>query len=143
MNIPGVRSPYDLVGGIVYFGRMLDKIRLNVRGELPPDYQENLGGGFDLRCCRFLGVAYDAIRKRTLDGGTDEQILEWCHENGRGAPDDEQIEMWNDFMRKRGWRDTGTDRLKSRLEEIGATNRTDIQTMFDFIELDEGRDPAK
>ena len=29
-----------------------------------------------------------------------------------------------------------------RLKEAGFENRTDIQTFFDFIELDEGRDPA-
>jgi hypothetical protein len=26
------RSPYDVVGGLVYFPRMLDKIRLHARG---------------------------------------------------------------------------------------------------------------
>ena len=35
MKIPGLRSSYDKVGGLVSFGRLLDKIRLNARGELP------------------------------------------------------------------------------------------------------------
>ena len=39
-----LRSPAEKVGGIVYFGRMLDKIRLHARGELAPDYHPNLGG---------------------------------------------------------------------------------------------------
>jgi Domain of unknown function (DUF5069) len=26
------RSPYDMVGGVIYFPRMLDKIRLHARG---------------------------------------------------------------------------------------------------------------
>ena len=49
------RSPTEKVGGLVYFGRMLDKIRAHAKGELPPEYVEKLGSGFDGRCVRFLG----------------------------------------------------------------------------------------
>lgn len=41
MKVPGIRSSYEKVGGIVYFGRMLDKIRLHAAGQLPDGY--NLG----------------------------------------------------------------------------------------------------
>ncbi|MGZ5504339.1 MAG: DUF5069 domain-containing protein, partial [Chthoniobacterales bacterium] len=41
-----VRSPASKVGGLVYFGRMLDKIRAHGNTELPADYQANLGKGF-------------------------------------------------------------------------------------------------
>lgn len=41
------KSAYDRVGGMYYFARMLDKIRLHARGELRSDFHENLGtGGF-------------------------------------------------------------------------------------------------
>ena len=53
-NIP--RSPYDLTGGLVYFARMLHKIRLHNAKQLPTDYHEHLGKGMDGRCCRFLGI---------------------------------------------------------------------------------------
>ena len=52
MNVPGLRSAYDQVGGIVHFGRMLDKIRLHAAGKLPADYRENLGIGFDGAVCK-------------------------------------------------------------------------------------------
>jgi hypothetical protein len=42
-------------------------------------------------------------------------------------------------MRKRGWNDSGSEKLKQRLAEGGHQMRTDIQTFFDFIDLDEGR----
>ncbi len=42
-NVPGLRSCYDKVGRLIYFGRMLDKIRLHAAGQLPPAYDENLG----------------------------------------------------------------------------------------------------
>src|SRR5438309_489448 len=45
-NFP-IRSPSAKVDGLVYFGRMLDKIRLHAKGELPAEYQPNLGKGFD------------------------------------------------------------------------------------------------
>ena len=35
MNISNLRSPGDKVGGLVYFGRMLDKIRLHASRETP------------------------------------------------------------------------------------------------------------
>jgi len=38
----GLRSPYDKVGGLLYFGRMLDKIRSHAKGELPLEYEVNL-----------------------------------------------------------------------------------------------------
>ena len=64
MNVPGLRSPYDTIGGIVYFGRMLDKIRLHGERKLPADYHDHLGKGFDLRCCNFLRVQYDRVVAR-------------------------------------------------------------------------------
>ncbi len=41
------RSAYDKVGGIVYFARMLDKIRLKATEKHPTDYHKNLGIVFD------------------------------------------------------------------------------------------------
>ena len=42
-QIPGLRSCYAKVGRFIYFGRMLDKIRLHAAGKLPPEYVEKLG----------------------------------------------------------------------------------------------------
>ena len=46
--------------------------------------------------------------------------------------------MFNAFLSKRGWRDTSTQRVNERLAEIGLPAGT-VQTMFEFIDLDEGR----
>jgi gluconokinase len=140
MNVPNLRSCHDTVGGIVYFRRMLDKIRLHAQGKLPADYHENLGKGFDGRCCSFLHVNYDGIVARVKQGGTDNEILQWCFAHGR-KPTDEEIGIWNDYMQKRGWRDSSSKRLVERLKESGLSHRTDIQTFFDYIDADEGRVP--
>lgn len=139
--IPGLRSPFDQVGGIVYFGRMLDKIRLFAAGKLPEAWHAPRGttisNSFDARCCRFLHIDYAALEAETLKGGTDESLLAWAFAHGR-RPTEEEIEVWNAFMTKRGWRDAGTQRLQERLAEIGLPPGT-VLTMFEFIDLDEGR----
>jgi hypothetical protein len=142
--IPGLRSPFDQVKGLVYFGRMLDKIRLHAAGKLPEAWQVARGmayaTSFDARCCRFLHIDYADLEAETLKGGSDEELLEWAFTNGR-RPSEEEIEVWNAFMTKRGWRDAGTQRLNERLAEIGLEPGT-VLTMFEFIDLDEGRRKA-
>jgi hypothetical protein len=144
--IPGLRSPYDKVGRLVYFGRVLDKIRLHAQGKLPPEYVANIGdtkpGMFDTRCCGFLRVPYEDIRRRTLEGGSDEAILEWVEERG-GRRTDEECYVWNCFLMKRGWHDAADNvqRLKMRIAESGLEGKA-IETFFDYIDFDEGRDPV-
>jgi len=139
MKIPGLRSPHEMVGGLVYFGRMLDKIKLHAQGKLPADYHQALGGGFDGRCCAFLGVKYEDVKARVKLGGEDQDILEWCFENGR-KPTPEEIDIWNCFLRKRGWRDDASKRLAERKKESGFDRRDEIQSFFDYLDADEGRD---
>jgi len=140
--VPGLRSPYAKVGRLVYFGRMLDKIRLHAAGTLPvAEYVANLGKGFDGRCCAFLRIDYNELKTRVLAGDlTDEQLLAWAET--RGAPrSDEECEIWNGFMKKRGWRDAGTEVLRKRIAESALESKP-IMTMFDYIDFDEGRDPS-
>jgi len=138
MKVPGLRSSYEKVGGIVYFGRMLDKIRLKAAGRLPGDY--NVGTKvwtwFDARCARFLAVDYEKLAERVLADGTDEEILDWCFEHGR-RPGEEDIEIWNQFMTKRGWRDSASALLAEAKRKRGFAHCDDIQTSFDFHLADE------
>lgn len=136
--VVGLRSPREMVDGLVYFGRMLDKIRLEKLGQLPPDYQENLGQGFDQACCDFLGVSYPALRERVNQGGTDSEILAWSGKQGK-TRDAEERKIWNAYLGKRGWRDEMSDRLVFRKKEAGWEGRGEIQTFFDYIDADEGR----
>ena len=119
---------------------MLDKIRLHAMGELPADYHANLGKGFDEKCVTFLRVDYDQLVRRMKEGGTDEEILEWCFTSGR-QPSEEDIYVWNEFMRKRGWNDEVSEIVERRKAEAGMNDRSDIQTSFQFIDADEGRLP--
>ncbi len=140
MQVPGLRSSFEKVGAIVFFGRMLDKIRLNADGKLPSGY--NLGTAdrtfFDARCTAFLGVEYSALVKRVLDGGSDEEVLAWCFQQGR-QPSAEEVEVWNEFMIKRGLRDVSSAELERVKKDHGFADRHDIQTWFDFHRADEGQ----
>jgi len=139
-HVPGLRSPYVKVGRLVYFGRMFDKIHLHAAGKLPPDYVANLGKGFDGRCCNFLRINYDEFKARVLAGGTDAEVLAWGQERG-GLRSDEECEVWNGFMTKRGWRDAGAETLAKRIKESALEGRP-ITTMFDYLDYDEGRESA-
>jgi hypothetical protein len=140
MSFP-LRSASATVGGIVVFGRIIDKIRLDDQGLLPAGYHVGIIPGkktFDDRVCRFLGVDFEALRDRTLLGGSDEEILDWCFAHGR-RPDDEQIEVWNAFMQKRGWNDAATPGLAQQKADAGLAQRDDIQTFFALFDAEEGR----
>lgn len=131
--------------GLVYFARMLDKIRLHAAGELPPDYFVGVEEDptlFDARCTRFLGIDYDELVERTLRGGSDEEILDWCFQRGR-RPNAEEIRIWNAFLLKRGWRDEAGADLQAAKKRNGWENRDDIQTWVDLHDVEEGRTPGE
>ncbi|MGI8821458.1 MAG: DUF5069 domain-containing protein [Chthoniobacterales bacterium] len=132
------RSPAAKLRGIVYVGRMLDKIRLHAAGQLPPEYQPNLGKGFDGNCTAFLQIDYEQLAAFVRQDGTDDEIVDWCFQHGH-RPSQDEIDVWNEFMRKRGWNDEVTEFLTRRKTEGGLDGRADIRTMFEYIDVDEGR----
>lgn len=139
MSFP-IRSPRHLTGGIVVFARVIDKIRLNAEGKLPEGYHVGIVPGnrtFDDRLCKFLGVNFDALSDRALEGGSDEEILDWCFKQGQ-QPSTEQIEVWNAFLTKRGWRDPATTGFEKSKAEAGLADREDILTFFDVMDAEEG-----
>ncbi|MBC2603159.1 DUF5069 domain-containing protein [Puniceicoccus vermicola] len=131
-------SAYEKTEGMLYFARMLDKIRKQASGDLRDDFQGNLGKGFDLRCTKYVRVDYDALRSRVLEGGDDKEILHWCYDCGRKL-DENDILIWNEFIRKVGYRDFASESLSQRKIESGLGDRNEIETMLEYFEVDEGR----
>ena len=121
---------------------MLRKIRLRAEGKLPIEYHPYMGRGFDRRCLQFLRIDYNTLVERVLAGGSDEEILEWTFAHGY-RPSETEILVWNEYMIKRGWRDTNAlaSDLQNYKAEYGLGHRDDILTFFDFYEVDEGRRP--
>jgi len=141
--VPGLLSPYEAVRGFVYLPRLVSKIRLHAAGQLHADFVNNLGKAFDDRCCQYLGIKYDELRVWVLQNpaATQDEVFTWAEGKGRKLSTNE-IEIWNGFMTKRGWRDEANEVLVRRLKENGLTADAGVDTMFDYIEVDEGR-PAR
>jgi hypothetical protein len=131
-------SAYQETLGMIYFARMLDKIRLHAEGKLQEDFCDNLGSGFDSRCVNFLRIDYQALVARVLQGGSDEEILNWCFENGRELSEGD-IFIWNQYLSKVGWNDSLSETLIRRKKESGLEGRDEIQTMLEYFDYDEGR----
>ncbi len=134
------RSTSDETNGLRYFPRMLDKIRLQAKGELDPEYHENLGRGADMRLVKYLRVEYGKLRERVLQGGSDSEILEWCYTKGRRLVKND-IEIWNGFISKLGWNDFASGHLAKSKEAAGLGEREDIQTLGQLFDVEEGRQP--
>lgn len=139
MKIEGIKGCYEKTRGMFYFARMCSKIRLHAAGRLPEEYFEMLGQGFDGRTCRYLAVTYEDVRAQVMAGQSDEEVLDWCHANGRSL-NAEQVLIYNSFMSKRGWRDDETDEfIPEMIKQYGLKDDGSVITDFDLIEMDEGR----
>jgi gluconokinase len=140
MNTKFPKSPKEMTSGMLYFPRMLDKIRLHLKGELHEDYQNNFGqpGTADGACCNFLRVHHRDLVERVKQGGTDEEILEWCFEKGRRLNEGDLF-VWNGFASKLGYNDPLSETLDRRKKEMGIADRNDIACIPDLIDFDEGR----
>lgn len=134
------KSPSEVTGGMMYFPRMVDKIRLHARGELPSEYHQNLGlpRSADGVCCNFLRIHYRDLVERAKQGGSDEEILEWCYVKGRRLNEGDLV-VWNEFMRKFGWNDFATPMLEEQKQKLGLSNRADIITIMKLMDVEEGR----
>src|SRR6266513_2778665 len=138
------KSLKELTGGMMYFPRMLDKIRLHAQAELHEDYHKNLGAPrtLDGACCNFLRIDYRDLCEQVKQGESDEEILEWCFEKGRRLNEGD-LRVWNGFASKLGWRDSFTSLLEQRKKERGIAGRTDILAFPDLMDFDEDRFPGE
>jgi hypothetical protein len=134
------KSPKEMTKGMMYFPRMLDKIRLHDKGELSEEYHSSLGAPktADAACTNFLRINYGVLRQRVLKGGTDEEILDWCFTNGRRLNEGD-LTVWNGFVTKLGWNDSASTYLDEEKQKCGIADRADISTIADLIDFDEKR----
>jgi len=128
---------------MVHLGRLIDKIRLRHAG-LIPDYNY-FTTGFDKYLVEFLQLNPQEFERRVLEGGTDEELLQWVYAHGR-RPSVEEARQWNERILTGGPKDEGTrQRFQSRLAEVAAKRGVPVtalpsaSTWVDIIELDEGR----
>src|SRR4051812_10383140 len=129
------KSPKEMTKGMMYFPRMLDKIRLHGRGELGEDYQANLGKPrtADAGCTNFLRINYGVLTQRVLKGGADEEILDWCYTNGRRLNEGD-LTVLTAVIANLGWNVFGRRALDEAKHERGAGHRSDIAPVSVLID---------
>lgn len=131
-------SPYTETAGMLYFPRMLNKIRLFEQGSLREDFHDFMGKGLDDRCCDFLRISYSSLKNEVLKEKDDEVILKWCYSQGRELNENDLL-IWSHFIKKLGWNDHVSESVINRKKESNLAHRDDIITMAQYMEVDEGR----
>ena len=130
---------------VVYFARMISKIRLHAVGKLPADYVVHLGFAndttLDARFCRFWALDYEQVKTRALQSNDPAEAVFDDLFAGRQPLNTEHVFAWNLFLLKRGWRDSASAGVAAGKAASGLADRDDIQTWADLHDAEEGRTP--
>jgi hypothetical protein len=110
--------------------------RANWIWNITPSLVEGLMAGF----LQFLRMNYGDLCTRVRQGGSDNEILEWCFTHGRRWTEND-VTIWNGFISKLGWNDAATSYLAKCKKEAGLSHRDDIQTLSQLFDVEEGRKP--
>lgn len=138
MQVLRSRIPTEIPGGIVHCSRMIDKIRLHHRDACPAEYRPRLGRDFAGRCAHFLKTGHPALIDRVINIDSDNALLARYFAKGRRPPDGE-IEVGNEFTRKRDWNAAATPRLAERKAASRLPAREDVSTFFPSLHAYEDR----
>ena len=131
------RSPRETMCGWMHLPRYIDKIRLHLAGRLPPDYQPNLGKGFDGAWLKAAGLTHEQLVEVVRGTITDGEVADWVRANVRRT--DAEKRAHADGMLNYPKADDAAvqERLRQRKEAAGLAGRDDIRNFVDFIDADE------
>ncbi len=129
------RSPYDEVGGITFLPRTIDKMRAHIAGTAGP---YNAKVGYSTSLFELFGVSADEFEQLVRDNPTDEGVLQALM--ARKSLSQAEIEAWNQRSINGSPTDeAGWARHWKMLEDAGFGDRKDVRTMYDRLDLDDGR----
>jgi hypothetical protein len=131
------RSPRETMCGWMHLPRYVDKIRLHLTGRLHPDYQPNLGGGFDGRWLKAAGVTHEQMLDVVKRSITDGEVADWVLRHVKKGDAEKRAHAEGMLNYPPADDQAGLDRLKMRKEQAGIAHRDDIRTFVDFIDADE------
>jgi len=134
------RSPYEKLGGIAFLPRTIDKMRAHIAGTAG-EYVAK--AGYSQQLYDLFGVTADEFEDIVQNNESDEQVLKVLLD--RRPLSKEEIEEWNHRSETRTPQDeAGWTRHWKQLADAGFGDRKDVRTMFDRLDLDDGRDvPVK
>ncbi|MHB8483469.1 MAG: DUF5069 domain-containing protein [Nitrospiria bacterium] len=141
-----LRSPREKLGGYVFLPRLIDKVRLHARGELPPEYIGNLlqpGNTLaDQRLLLFTGLNGEQLRKAILSSKTDDEVLKWVEKNAIFHTDEEKQE-WEEQIHAYRPNAEGIEKRKKVYSDLASKVDIGSLSVFDMIDMDEGRQPIR
>ena len=131
------RSPYDRVGNVSFLARAIDKMRAHIDGK---HGAYNAKTGFSTQLFDLFGVTADEFEEIVKSNEGDEQVLDVLMQRRRLTP--QEIEEWNERCETRRPTDeAGIARHRKMIEDAGYADRVDdVVTMYDRLDLDDGRD---
>jgi hypothetical protein len=131
------RSGRDLVGGVVFLGRTIDKTRAHIAGTAG---EYNALRGLSTRVFDLFGVTAEQFEQIVKENADDESVLRALEQKGK-KPTQEEIEAHNKTVLERGPADeAGMERFRANLAKMGFGDRTDVKTHIDAEDLEEGRE---
>jgi hypothetical protein len=133
------RSPRETMAGWMHLPRYIDKIRLHLAGRLHPDYQPNLGKGFDGLWLEAAGLVHEQMVEVVRNSITDGQVCDWVRQHVRRTAADQDAHRQRMLSYPKPDDSAMQDRLRQRKEAAGLAQRADIRTFVDFIDADEKR----
>lgn len=133
------RSPREMMCGWIHLPRFIDKIRLHLAGKLHPDYQPNLGKGFDGQWLDAAGVKFDDFVEVVKDSITDGQVADWVRQHVRKSESEKRAHAERMLAYPSADDLAGQARLRLRKEQAGIADRAEVRTFVDFIDADEKR----
>jgi hypothetical protein len=143
MSSPPLRSPRDTLGGYVILPRLIDKVHLHARGELPREYQANLlkvGLALDGRFLAFTNLDGEQFRQVILSAGSDEAVLAWVEQHAHPHSMEERREWAAQLDAYRSTAEVAEYRRRV-YPELAAKVDVKMLSVFDLIDMDEGKVP--
>lgn len=132
-------SPYipHRATGLLHLPRFISKIRKDLKGELPQSYQRNYCRGFDRFLCMHLGIDPQQVIDAVKEAGEDNELLD--RKLIKIFPDDLRVAKWNRELVQKGMSEMGRVALEEAKASMGLSDRKDLISFADMIEVDEGR----
>lgn len=125
--------------GWMHLPRYVDKIRLHLAGRLHPDYQENLGKGFDGRWLQAAGLTHEQMVEAVRHSLTDGEVCDWVRSHVHKTEADKTAHRDGMLDYPQAADQAMQARLQLRKQQSGLAHREDLRTFVDYIDADEGR----
>jgi Domain of unknown function (DUF5069) len=128
------RSPRVRLGGFAILPRMLDKGRAVIAGT---NGEFKYACPLDQRFLEFVRIDANALKQQIAAGKGDGELLAWILKNAKTKRTDAEILAWSAYQEQRAPADLESRNFFSGIQEKIASQREDISTWFDLLDLDD------